>query len=66
MKFTAEQQAYLERVIDMDGFRITCVDDDIYGDVKGDVFGDVKGAVYGKVKGDVIGDVFRNVFGEIT
>ena len=53
MKFTAEQQAYLERVIEMEGLRITCVDDDIYGDVEGSVWGnlwgDVKGGVWGTV-----------------
>ena len=57
MKFTAEQQAYLERNIDMDGLDIIEVDDDIYGDVLGDVYGYVIGNVLGYVRGDVRGTV---------
>ena len=76
MKFTAEQQAYLERVIDMEDLCITCVDDDIsgnvygdvdtvFGDVRGDAHGDVLGNVYGGVIGNVWGDVVGNVWGDV-
>ena len=39
MKFTAEQQAYLERNIEMNGLDIIKVRTRIKGDVKGDVLG---------------------------
>jgi len=63
MKFTARQIEYLESAIEMEGLRITCVDDDIFGNVLGDIRGNVLGDVWGSVKGyvgnDVKGDVFR-------
>ena len=47
MKFTAEQIAFLERVIEMDGLEITEVrmriKGDVYCSVKGDVCGDIEG-----------------------
>ena len=57
MKFTAEQQAYLERVITMEGLDIIKVRGSIYGPVEGTVCGDVFGDVYGDVKEDVWGTV---------
>tara|TARA_R110002126_G_scaffold41992_2_gene121755 strand:- start:2415 stop:2609 length:195 start_codon:yes stop_codon:yes gene_type:complete len=45
MKFTAEQIAYLERVIEMEDLRITCVDADIFGNIHGNIYGYVKGGV---------------------
>jgi len=62
MKFTAEQQAYLERVIKMKGLDIVTVGDHIQGDVKGHV----KGSVFGFVKGDVWGSVFGKVLGTVA
>ena len=56
MKFTAEQIKYLERVIEMAGLRITCVDDNIFGSVKGDILGNVLGEVFGDVFGPVWGE----------
>ena len=55
MKFTAEQQKYLESNIEMDGLRITCVDDDIFGNVLGNIHGNVYGGVRGNVWGTVKG-----------
>ena len=48
MKFTAEQIAYLERVIEMECLDITKVRASIYGPVCGDVIGKVLGTVDGK------------------
>ena len=58
MKFTAEQQAYLERVIEMEGLDIVTVRTSIQGDVRGHIKGDVWG-----VKGNVWSNVYGNVKG---
>ena len=61
-KFTPEQQAILEKLIeftDDGGFNIL-------GDVKGDVNGDISGDIYGTVYGNVEGDVKGDVMGEIN
>ena len=60
MKFTAEQQAYLEKMIDMEGLDII----EVRTRIKGDVFGYVLGDIWGDVKGDVHGEVEGNVWGE--
>ena len=71
MKFTAEQQEYLERNIDMEGLDITKIGTSVgivHGDVDsvfGNVRRDVKGAVWGNVGGNVLGDVKRNVHGNV-
>ena len=57
MKFTAEQQEYLERNIEMEGLYITKVKYTIYGDVCGHVRGNVGGNVWGDVGGNVWGTV---------
>jgi ligand-binding sensor domain-containing protein len=57
MKFTEGQQAYLERVIKMNGLDIIIVKTHIKGSVFGHVWGDVEGDVWGSVKGDVWGTV---------
>ena len=58
MKFTAEQIAYLERVIEMEGLRLVIIQDevvDIYGNVLGDIYGDVWGDVEGDVRDSFLG-----------
>ena len=68
MKFTAEQQAYLERVIELEGLEIIKVKDTIYGNVKGSVWGNVQnvlGHVRGSISGNVLGDVWGNVQGVV-
>ena len=64
MKFTAEQQEYLESNIEMDGLDITKVKGSIYGHVKGDVKGNI-GHVGGNIYGDVGGDLGGNVCGDV-
>ena len=56
MKFTAEQIAHLESVIEMDGL-------DIVG-VKDHIWGNVDGYVTGHIWDNLRGDTLRNVFGE--
>ena len=62
MKFTAGQQYYLERVIEMQGLDITAVK----AHIKGDVYGYVEGDVWYSVKGDVLGDVRGKVWGTVN
>ena len=64
MKFTKGQQAYLERVIDMEGLDIIEVRGHIQGTVWGDV-GDVEGDVCGNVDGDVHGNIWGSVIGGV-
>ena len=68
MKFTAEQQARLESVIEMDGLDIIRVKANIQGDVEGNIWGsvlgDVFGDVWGSVKGSVLGG-FKNTEGTV-
>jgi len=50
MKFTAEQIAYLERVIEMEGLRLVIIQDEVvdnYGNVWRDVGGDVRDSFLG-------------------
>ena len=64
MKFTADQIEYLEHVITMKDLRITCVDDDIFGNIHGNIYGYVKGGVEVGVLDRFLGG-FKNTEGTV-
>lgn len=68
-KFTVEQQAKLERLVEFNedgGFSILGdVEGNIFGNVRGNIWDNVLGDIVGNVKGYVGGDVEGNVLGNV-